>query len=93
MLESINTSGGSGNHKVTLDLGSSTVFDLTLSDNVDFFELTNIPPEGGTFTVKLSQDSVGGRTAPIDEFKTTSPSVIQVYWLRWSCADDDINCK
>ena len=76
----INTSGGSGNHKVTLDLGSSTVFDLTLSDNVDFFELSNIPPEGGTFTIKLTQDSVGGRTALIDEFKTTSPSVIQVYW-------------
>ena len=76
----INTSGGTGNHKVTLDLGSSTVFDLTLSDNVDFFELTNIPPEGGTFTVKLSQDSVGGRTAPIDVFKTTSPATIPIYW-------------
>jgi len=76
----INTSGGVGNHKVTLDLGSSTVFDLTLSDNVDFFELTNIPPEGGTFTLKLSQDSVGGRTVLIDEFKTTSPATIPVYW-------------
>ena len=76
----INTSGGTGNHKVTLDLGSSTVFDLTLSDNVDFFELTNIPPEGGTFTIKLSQDSVGGRTALIDVFKTTSPATIPIYW-------------
>ena len=76
----INTSGGSGNHKVTLDLGSSTVFDLTLSDNVDTFELSNIPTDGGTFTIKLSQDSVGGRTALIDEFRTTSPAVIPVYW-------------
>ena len=58
--------------KVTLDLGSSTVFDLTLSDNVDTFELSNIPTDGGTFTIKLSQDSVGGRTALIDEFRTTS---------------------
>ena len=76
----INTSGGAGNHKVTLDLGSSTVFDLTLSDNVDTFELSNIPTDGGTFTIKLSQDSVGGRTALIDEFRTTSPAVIPVYW-------------
>ena len=76
----INTSGGTGNHKVTLDLGSSTVFDVTLSDNVDFFELANIPTDGGTFTLKLSQDSVGGRTALIDEFKTTSPATIPVYW-------------
>ena len=76
----INTSGGTGNHKVTLDIGSSTVFDVTLSDNVDFFELSNIPTDGGTFTLKLSQDSVGGRTALIDEFKTTSPATIPVYW-------------
>ena len=76
----INTSGGVGNHKVTIDLGSSTVFDLTLSDNVDFFELSNIPTDGGTFTIKLTQDSVGGRTALIDEFKTTSPATIPVYW-------------
>ena len=76
----INTSGGAGNHKVTLDLGSSTVFDVTLSDNVDFFELANIPTDGGTFTLKLSQDSLGGRTALIDEFKTTSPATIPVYW-------------
>ena len=78
----INTSGGTGNHKVTLDIGSSTVFDVTLSDNVDFFELANIPTDGGTFTLKLSQDSVGGRTALIDEFKTTSPTTIPVYWLQ-----------
>ena len=76
----INTSGGSGNHKVTLDLGSSTVFDLTLTDDVDFFELTNIPTDGGTFTIKLTQDSVGGHAALIDVFKTSSPATIPVYW-------------
>jgi len=76
----IDTSAGVGNHKVTLDLSRASVFDLSLINNVDFFELTNIPSEGGTFTVKLSQDSIGGRVVNVDAFKTISPTAIPVYW-------------
>ncbi len=76
----IDTSGGVGNHKVALDLSSSTVFDLTLNNNVDKFELTNISDDGGTFTIKLTQDSTGNRTVDIDDFNTTSPASIPVYW-------------
>ena len=77
----IDTSGGVGNHKVVLDLSSSTVFDLTLNNNVDKFELTNIPDDGGTFTIKLTQDSTtGNRTVDLDDFNTTSPASIPVYW-------------
>lgn len=76
----IDTSGGVGNHKVALDLSSSTVFDLTLNNNVDKFELTNIPDDGGTFTIKLTQDSTGNRTVDLDDFNTTSPASIPVYW-------------
>ena len=76
----IDTSGGVGNHKVALDLSSSSVFDLTLNNNVDKFELTNIPDDGGTFTIKLTQDSTGNRTVDLDDFNTTSPASIPVYW-------------
>ena len=76
----IDTSGGSGNHKVVLDLGQSSVFDITLDNNVDIFEVKNVPSDGGTFTIKLTQDTTGGRTALIDVFQTDSPSSIPVYW-------------
>ena len=76
----IDTSGGVGNHKVALDLSGSTVFDLTLNNNVDKFELTNIPDDGGTFTIKLTQDSTGNRTVDLDDFNTIAPANIPVYW-------------
>ena len=76
----IDTSGGSGNHKVVLDLGQSSVFDITLDNAVDIFEIKNVPSDGGTFTIKLTQDTTGGRTVDIDTFQTDSPSSIPVYW-------------
>jgi hypothetical protein len=66
--------------KVVLDLGNSSVFDLTLGTNVAKFELINIPTDGGTFTIKLTQDTTGGRTVDIDDFNTNTPVGIPVYW-------------
>jgi hypothetical protein len=66
--------------KVVLDLGNSSVFDLTLGTNVAKFELINIPTDGGTFTIKLTQDTTGGRTVDIADFQTDAPTPIQVYW-------------
>ena len=76
----IDISSGIGNYKVVLDLGNSSVFDLTLDNNVDKFELINIPTDGGTFTIKLTQDTTGGRTVDIDDFNTNTPANIPVYW-------------
>jgi len=76
----IDTSGGSGNHKVVLDLGQSSVFDITLDNDVDIFEIKNVPSDGGTFTIKLTQDTTGGRIVDVDTFQTDSPSSIPVYW-------------
>jgi hypothetical protein len=76
----IDVSGGVGNHKVVLDLSNSSVFDLTLDNNVDKFELINIPDDGGTFTIKLTQDTTGGRNVDIDDFNTNAPANIPVYW-------------
>ena len=76
----IDVSSGVGNYKVVLDLGNSSVFDLTLDNNVDKFELINIPTDGGTFTIKLTQDTTGGRTVDIDDFNTNTPANIPVYW-------------
>ena len=56
------------------------MFDIALDNNVDIFEVKNVPSDGGTFTVKLTQDTTGGRTALIDVFQTDSPSSIPVYW-------------
>ena len=77
----IDTGGGSGN-KVTLDLSSSTVFDLTLTDDINFFEVINVPTDetGTTFTIKLTQDSTGNHLVGIDTFKTIDPAAIPVYW-------------
>jgi hypothetical protein len=79
-VSDIDTSGGSGNNKVVLDLGQSSVFDITLDSNVDIFEIKNAPSDGGTFTIKLTQDTTGGRTVDVDTFQTDSPSSIPVYW-------------
>jgi len=76
----IDISAGVGNYKVVLDLNNSSVFDLTLDNNVDKFELINVPTDGGTFTIKLTQDAVGGRTVDIDDFNTNTPVSIPVYW-------------
>ena len=80
LSENVDTLGIDGTGKVVLDLGNSSVFDLTLNNNVDKFELTNIPDDGGTFTIKLTQDTTGGRTVDIDDFNTNTPTTIPVYW-------------
>ena len=41
----------------SVDLSKATVFDSTLNNDVDKFRLFNIPIDGGTFTIKLTQDA------------------------------------
>jgi len=68
-------------NEVVLDLGNSSVFDLTLDNDVDKFKLINIPSDGGTFTIKLTQDSTNGNhSVSIDVFKDSGGNTIEVYW-------------
>ena len=85
--------GSAPNRKVILDLAQSSVFELDVDSIVDVFELRNPPTDGGTFTLKITQNSTGGFAVDVDSFKDlnlTTP--IPVYWARWSCPNCDNNC-
>ena len=82
--ESVTSSSISSN-EVTLDLSTAQTFTLTASDDITAFVLTN-PPSGSTsFTLKILQDSTGGRSVGIDTFKNNSGTSIPVYWLVELC--------
>ena len=67
-------------NEVEIDLSAAQSFTITAIDNIDAFVLAN-PPSGSTsFTLKIVQDSTGGRSVGIDTFKTTGGQVIPVYW-------------
>ena len=67
-------------NQVEVDLSEAQSFTLTLTDNVDAFVLTN-PPSGSTsFTIKILQDSTGGRSVGIDTFKDSGSTSIPIYW-------------
>ena len=79
----IDVTGGAGNRKVVLDLAKSSVFEITVDNIVDVFELRNPPSDGGTFTLKVTQNGTGGFAVDVDSFKDlnlTNP--IPVYWLE-----------
>ena len=67
-------------NEVTLDLSAAQSFTITASDDINAFILTN-PPSGSTsFTVKIVQDSIGGRSVGIDTFRSSGGTAIPVYW-------------
>ena len=65
----LDITGTSPNRKVILDLSQSSVFEVEVDDDVDVFELQNPPTDGGTFTLKITQNSTGGHTVDVDSFK------------------------
>ena len=80
-VNNLTISGTSPNRKVILDLAQSSVFEVTATDGIDVFELRNPPTDGGTFTLKVTQNSTGGFAVDVDSFKDlnlTTP--IPVYW-------------
>ena len=69
----------SGN-EITFDLSTAQSFEVTASDDIDAFVLTNVPSGSTSFTVKILQDSTGGHSVGIDTFKNNSGTAIPVYW-------------
>ena len=65
---------------VTIDLSEAQTFTLNLFDDVDYFVVTNPPVDSTTFTLKITQDSVGGHTAALDDFRNAGLSTIPVRW-------------
>ena len=67
-------------NEVEVDLSEAQSFTLTLIDNVDAFKVTN-PPSGSTsFTIKILQDSTGGRSVGIDTFRDSGGTSVPIYW-------------
>ena len=55
-------------------------FTLTLTENVFYFVITNAPADASSFTIKISQDGTGGRTATIDDLRQSGGALIPVNW-------------
>ena len=78
----LDITGSDPNRKVVLDLAQSSVFELDVDGTVDVFELRNPPSDGGTFTLKITQNSTGGFAVDIDSFKNLNlTNSIPVYWI------------
>jgi len=78
-VEEVQTVSSSAN-VVTLDLSQAQTFDLTLTQAVNQFTITNPPTGSSSFTIKIAQNATGGYAVGIDTFKTSGGATIPVYW-------------
>ena len=67
-------------NEVTVDLSKAQSFICTATSNINQFKLINLPSGSTEFTIKIAQDSIGGRTVGIDTFKDSVGTAIPVYW-------------
>ena len=65
---------------VEVDLSVAQSFICTADANIDQFTLLNIPVDSTSFTIRIDQDSTGGRGVGIDTFKNNSGTIIPVHW-------------
>ena len=65
---------------VAIDLSDANSFTCVATSDINEFVLTNIPSESASFTIKIDQDSIGGRTISIDVFKDNTGTPIPIYW-------------
>jgi hypothetical protein len=70
----------SSSNIVTLDLSQAQTFELTLTENVNQFIVTNPPAGSSSFTIKIAQNSTGGYTVDIDDIRNSGGSVLPIYW-------------
>ena len=77
--ESVQTVSSSFN-VVTLDLSQSQTFNLTVTEQINSFTITNPPADSSSFTIKIAQNATGGYAVGIDTFKTSGGVDIPVYW-------------
>ena len=77
--ESVTTLTSASNF-VTIDLSVSQTFELTLTQNINYFVVINPPANSSSFTIKITQASVGGYTVDLDDFRNIGLNAIPVYW-------------
>ena len=81
VVSDLDITGTAPNRKVILDLSKSSVFEVDVDSIIDVFELINPPSDGGTFTIKTTQNSTGGFAVDVDSFKNLNlTNSIPVYW-------------
>ena len=67
-------------NQVTIDLSRAQSFICTATSDINQFNILNPPSASTEFTIKIDQDSTGGRTVGIDTFKDSVNVTIPVYW-------------
>ena len=67
-------------NQVTIDLSKAQSFICTATSDITQFNLLNPPSASTEFTIKIDQDSIGGRTVGIDTFRNSVSVAIPVYW-------------
>jgi hypothetical protein len=65
---------------VTVDLSKAQSFICTATSNINRFTVINAPFGSSEFTIRIDQDSTGGRLVGIDTFRTSGGVAIPVYW-------------
>jgi hypothetical protein len=65
---------------VIVDLSKAQSFICTATSDINEFTLINAPSGSTQFTIRIDQDTTGGRTVGIDTFKTAGGVTIPVYW-------------
>ena len=65
---------------VAINLSDANSFTCVATSDINEFVLTSIPSESASFTIKIDQDSIGGRTISIDVFKDNTGTPIPIYW-------------
>ena len=65
---------------VALDLSEAQTFTCTtISGDINQFNITNLPEGATSFTIKITQDTLGGANVGIDVFKFNG-NTVPVYW-------------
>jgi hypothetical protein len=65
---------------VIIDLSKAQTFTLDVDASVNYFQIINCPSDSSSWTIKIKQNSTGGYSVDIDDFRTSGGSSIDVYW-------------
>ena len=61
-------------------MDKAQTFTLSVTSDVNQFNVINIPSGSTSFSLRITQDSTGSRAVGIDTFKDNGGSTIPIYW-------------
>ena len=65
---------------VEVDLDKAQTFTLSVTSDVNQFNVINIPSGSTSFSLRITQDTTGSRAVGIDTFKDNGGTTIPIYW-------------